>query len=309
MAFLTIFTPSYNRAYILTELFDSLIKQSCKDFEWIIVDDASTDNTSEVVKKFYNDEFEIKYIKQEHGGKHRAINLGLKNAIGELFLIVDSDDALTHNAVETIKKWHSEHDKSKANICGFAGLRMYKDGSIIGGNPSFECDTYVEATNLERNKFNLDGDKAEIYFTEILKKYPFPEFEGEMFLTEAIVWNKIATDGYKLKWYNTPIYVCEYLEDGLTKTGANAHIGHVNNINGYGLYVNQLLEWGTTQDKINNFIEFIMSCEELHLGRKKQFEILNISKFEFLKWYLVSILVRGKYKIASELKKIGGKNN
>lgn len=213
---ITVLTPTYNRAYILKNAFDSLCKQTNKDFEWIIVDDGSTDDTEALVKSWREEAtFSTVYVKQPNGGKHRAINRGVSLATSEYILILDSDDVLTENAVEKIHEW-IETIKDVEGFAGVSGLKGWKNndtavGGDLGGN------TYVDATNLERRKLKMMGDKAEIYKTELLKKYPFPEFEGENFLRESAVWDRIAKDGYKIRWFNEIIYKCEYLEDGLTK--------------------------------------------------------------------------------------------
>ena len=101
--YITIFTPSYNRAYRLLALYESLCNQTCFDFEWLIVDDGSNDNTEELVQTWLNEsKFNIRYIKQCNGGKHRAVNHGVREAKGELFYIVDSDDILPKDAIECI---------------------------------------------------------------------------------------------------------------------------------------------------------------------------------------------------------------
>ncbi|MBR3126060.1 MAG: hypothetical protein IKF42_11660, partial [Mogibacterium sp.] len=124
-------------------------------------------------------------------------------------------------------------------LAGVAGLRMDVSGSVIGERPDIAQDMYIECTNIDRYRMHLKGDKAEVYKTCILKKYPFPEYDGEMFLTESVVWDRIAHDGYKLRWYNTPIYYCDYRETGLTKSGANSLRGHLNNYCGYLEHVRQ----------------------------------------------------------------------
>ncbi len=214
---ITIFTPTYNRAYIIGNLYESLKKQTNKDFEWLVVDDGSTDNTESMFTELLADkrDFPVRYIKQTNGGKHRAINRGVKEARGEMFFIVDSDDTLTCDAVEKIKKWFFSLDGS-FKFAGVSGLRGHKNNEVIGGGGN--GINYVDATNLERKKKNLLGDKAEVYYTDVLKKYPFPEFEGEKFITEEVVWNKIAADGYYIRWFSDIIYFTEYLDDGLTKT-------------------------------------------------------------------------------------------
>lgn len=213
---ITVFTPTYNRAYIIDILYRSLLAQTNTEFEWIIVDDGSTDNTEEYFQQIKQNKnpFPIIYIKQSNGGKHRAINRGVHLAHGELFFIVDSDDYLTPNAIEKLYRWRDSLDY-KLPWAGISGARGYGENQYIGS----VCDQkdYVDAKNTERDKYGLVGDKAEAYFTEVLKKYPFPEIEGENFITEEVVWNAIAKDGYYLRWFKDIIYICNYLEDGLTK--------------------------------------------------------------------------------------------
>ena len=215
MPFITIFTPTFNRKQLIEGLYQSLLTQTEKNFEWLVVDDGSTDNT----EKYFSDlltkpqPFPICYIKQKNGGKHRAINKGVQNASGELFFIVDSDDYLTENAVEKINQWVMMLDDSH-KWAGIAGLRGFSKNKIIGQhNPTI----YTDAKNSERRKYNLLGDKAEVYFTNVLKQHPFPEIPGENFISEEIAWNAIARDGYYLRWFNEVIYICNYLEGGLTK--------------------------------------------------------------------------------------------
>lgn len=222
---LTVFTPTYNRSYIIDKLYKSLLTQTNKNFEWLVVDDGSTDDTEEYFAEILNNDnpFKIRYIKQPNGGKHRAINKGVQLANGELFFIVDSDDYLTSDAVEKLLKWRESLDGSK-KWAGVSGERGYDVNKHIGG--VYEKSPYIDAKNNERYKYNLGGDKAEAYFTEVLKKYPFPEFEGENFITEEVVWNAIARDRYYIRWYKDIIYICDYLDDGLTKSGDTKYINN-----------------------------------------------------------------------------------
>lgn len=213
---ITIFTPTYNRAEYLYELYKTLLQQSCKEFEWLVVDDGSTDNTKNVLRQIQKEsfEFDVRVIEQDNGGKHRAINRGVLEAKGEYFFIVDSDDKLKPFAVEKVLQWCNEIDKEvdADTFAGVSGLRETREG-IVGGKG---YGNFVDATNLERRKYHLGGDKAEVYKTDILKKYPFKEFDGENFLSEETVWNAIAGDGYKIRWYPVVIYECQYLTNGLT---------------------------------------------------------------------------------------------
>ena len=215
MSFITVFTPTYNRRQLIDNLYQSLLAQSDKSFEWLVVDDGSTDDTEEYFSELLSKQqpFPIRYIKQENGGKHRAINRGVQNANGELFFIVDSDDTLLPNTIEKINQWVSTLDASH-KWCGIAGLRGHTNNKVIGQQPYTD---FIDAKNTERRKYHLEGDKAEVYFTDVLKKYPFPEIPGEKFISEEIVWNAIARDGYYLRWFNKIIYICSYLEGGLTK--------------------------------------------------------------------------------------------
>lgn len=212
----TVFTPTYNRAYILEKLYESLINQTSFAFEWMIVDDGSTDNTEKLVKKWTNPPFKLSYYKKKNGGKHRAINYGLKQAVGKLFFIVDSDDFLNETAIEKIIQWESQLPKDR-KYAGVSGNRGYYQNSRIVG--STFSGQYLDCSYMDRDKYNIEGDKAEAYYTDILRKYKFPEIEGENFITERVVWDKIAEDGYILRYYNEIIYLSEYLEDGLTKNG------------------------------------------------------------------------------------------
>lgn len=212
---ITILTPTYNRAYRLDTLYQSLIRQTCKDFEWIIVDDGSTDRTRALFEGWNKDGISIQYIYKENGGKHTAVNVGVNVAKGDFIFIVDSDDYLIENAIEKVCDWTREIEDD-ANFAGVSGLRGYSRDKCIGEHPKKD---YVDCTNLERKKYSLRGDKAEIYRRSILLKYPFPEFPGEHFLPEDIVWNAIAADEYKLRWHNEIIYIGEYLPDGLTLGG------------------------------------------------------------------------------------------
>ena len=210
---LTIFTPTYNRANNLPALYKSLCRQTCKDFEWLIVDDGSTDNTSDIVRNWQkSDIVKIRYVKQQNGGKHRAINRGVTECSSDLFFIVDSDDFLTEDAVEWISG-ESDSVMADKNLAGLSGTRISPDGSRIGGVEGFSTieTSYLNLRLYER----ISGDMAEIYKTDVLKAYPFLEFDGEKFCPEALVWNRISQK-YKVRFVNKGIYVCEYLPGGLT---------------------------------------------------------------------------------------------
>ena len=278
---ITVFTPAYNRAHLLPRLFHTLKLQTNLAFEWLIIDDDSADDTESVVQIFIKEEteFPIRYYKQKHGGKHRAMNLAVKLAKGQYFFPVDSDDWLPENAIELIIDWLKEI-QGVPSLCGVAGQKALADGKPVGN--SFENERSVDASSLERKKLHIEGDKAEVFATEVLREHPFPEFDGEYFVTEAVCWNAVAADGYKLRWYQEPVYYCEYLEDGLTKTGANDLSGHIANFQGYSYYVRQSLKVKNRLDSYRDYVEFEKTCDAMGLTVPERAEALNLGKTAYL---------------------------
>lgn len=210
---ITVLTPAYNRARLLPRLYESLQKQNYADFEWVIVDDGSTDDTKSVVQGFVDDcLFPIHYYYKENGGKHTAVNLGVKNAKGELVFIADSDDMLTPEALQTVAEEYAQVAKDDS-FCGVCGLDCDLSGKIIGSGLKQE---WIDANAVQlRTRYGVTGDMKEVFKTSVLKEFPFPEIPGERFCPEALVWNRIARK-YKLRYFNRPIYQVEYQEGGLT---------------------------------------------------------------------------------------------
>ena len=210
---ITVLTPTYNRASLLINLYQSLIKQDFGDFEWVIVDDGSVDATTDIVDQFIQErQIAITYIIQANGGKHRALNRGVKEAKGELVLIVDSDDSLPNKSLSIIYS-HYLDIKDNSSIGGVCGLMAHHDGTIIGERKI--CSSMNLSSIEMRYKYGFIGDVCEVFKTEILREFPFPEIENEKFCPEALVWNRIATK-YKLHYFNEVIYYRDYLDDGLT---------------------------------------------------------------------------------------------
>lgn len=214
--FITILTPTYNRASLLPRLFDSLLRQTNKDFEWIVVDDGSTDDTREVVanlKEKCGGAFPMGYVYKANGGKHMAINIGAERARGELLFIADSDDLLTDDALETVaNSWHDiSDDKSFAGIAGL-DITMDTREMIGSGLPQEHID--CNAIDI-RYRHHVTGDMKEVFRTEVLREFPFPEFAGERFCPEQLVWFRMARR-YRLRYINKPIYIADYQPDGIT---------------------------------------------------------------------------------------------
>lgn len=236
---ITVFTPTYNRKHIILNLYRSLKQQTYHNFEWLVIDDGSTDATKDLFDRLIAEHnlFQIRYYRFENSGKQKEINRALDLAEGSLFFIVDSDDILTSNALEMVNHWASEMPKEQM-YCGFAG----SDGDLKGNptNPIFSR-YYVDATFYDRNpesKLFIGYDRPWVFYTDIHRKYKYPEFPDEKFITEAVVWNRMAHDGYKIRCFNDVIYLREHQEIGLTN---NIHKILVNNPKGYGLWIKELI--------------------------------------------------------------------
>ncbi|MGL5480053.1 MAG: glycosyltransferase family 2 protein [Clostridium sp.] len=274
---ITVFTPTYNREKLISRLYESLTLQDNNNFEWIVIDDGSVDNTEELFNEILekNNNFKIIYKKVENGGKHRAINKGLELASGELFFIVDSDDMLKPNAISEVIKMESSLKDNK-EFCGVAGVRVTPDDEIIGGWNSDK--SYIDCSNIERFKNGLLGDKSEIYYTNILRKYKFPEIDGEKFLSEKVVWDKIANDGYKIRWFNKKIYVCEYQDGGLTDNFKRLII---NNPKGYTLEIKG--EYNYSRGKLKRLkivAEYLKYMDDIY-DRNYIIKLFKINVFEY----------------------------
>lgn len=211
---ITVFTPTYNRAHLLSRLYESLCQQTFKDFEWVIVDDGSTDNTESVIQPWIDTHIiPVRYYKQENGGKHRAINRGVKEAKGELLFIADSDDMLPPEALETVAKQY-EYIKGDERFAGVAGFDAHADGQVIGhGNTNFDI---LECSPVDFwCKHKVSGDMKEVFKTKVLLEFPFPEIDGEKFCPEELIWIRISKK-YILRYFNHVIYIADYLPDGLS---------------------------------------------------------------------------------------------
>lgn len=235
---ITVFTSTYNRAYTLERLYKSLQNQTFIDFEWVVIDDGSNDGTNLFFEKWLAEKnsFSIQYYQKENGGKHTAINLGLEKANGELFFTADSDDFLTEDALEKVNDWINSLPENE-KFCGVAGNWGYNQNDTP--NTIFVGE-WRDANLLERypefSDMPVDGERAFVFFTEIHKRYKYPVYENENFMTEAVVWNRMGKDGYKMRVYNDIIYIYKFLPNGLTLSGSKIFI---DNPKGYGLWLKE----------------------------------------------------------------------
>ena len=208
---LTIFTPTYNRAYILPKLYDSLCEQTCQDFDWLIVDDGSTDHTKELVGDWIKEKkISIRYVCQENGGKMRAYNKAVSLTETELFVCIDSDDQLASEFVvkDSLAFWDERKNSClEKKIAGMVSLRRSLYGkqrlaSISYGSLHDICSNYKGETTI-------------FLLTEILRNYPYPSFEGEIFITDVYIYDRMDED-YFFLFHPYISQKCDYHEDGYT---------------------------------------------------------------------------------------------
>ncbi len=213
MKTLTVFTPAYNRAHTINRTYESLCRQTSKDFEWLIVDDGSTDNTADIIKQFIEEEkVSIKYIHQKNQGMHGAHNTAYANINTELNVCIDSDDYMPDDAVEKIVTfWKSRTIEDRQKYAGLVGLDVDTDGKLIG--KAFP-DGVTDITTVEFSCYKVCGDKKLVYRTEIIKKYPpYPLFEGERYVGLDYLYVSIDQD-FRLLVLNEPLVIVEYQLDG-----------------------------------------------------------------------------------------------
>lgn len=217
---ITVLTPTYNRGHLLEKCYISLINQTSKEFIWLIIDDGSTDNTFSIVQKWITEnKIKIRYEYKTNGGKHTALNYAFEMLDTDLTFIVDSDDVLSSDAISTIQNdWNTYGNNS---LSGISYLRGYSFKRVIG--TEFPQSYFIYNDIDIHYKKHVTGDKAEIWRTDILKKYRFPEYHNEKFQGENFIWWQIALE-YDMLYVNKIIYITEYLEGGLTKSGKKLRI-------------------------------------------------------------------------------------
>lgn len=202
----TVFTPTYNRAKTLPRVYDSLRSQTVRNFEWLIVDDGSTDGTIDLILAWSRvADFPIRYIRQTNQGKHAASNRGVTEARGELFLTLDSDDGCVATALATFAEmWHGIPEDARTHFSAVTALCQDQHGNIVG--EKFPQDI-LDSDSLElRYKFKVKGEKWGFQRTDVMREFPFPELPGERFIPEDVVWNAIARI-YKTRFVNVPLRI------------------------------------------------------------------------------------------------------
>ncbi len=235
---ITIFTPTYNRSYCLYKCYESMKRQTCQDFEWLIIDDGSSDGTEELVKTWIKEDnrFSIRYIYKENGGMHTAYNVAYENILTELAMNVDSDDYLTDTAIEDILSFWEKN--KRADVGGIYALDQYQSGEVIGTPfpedlKEFKGWGYKRIfykSNGKKKRFVNHGDKKFIGVTDIIKQYPpIPVFEGEKYYSLYYKQHLIERN-YTILIMNKPVCVVEYMADGSSK---NMYLQYIRNPKGF----------------------------------------------------------------------------
>lgn len=233
----TVFTPTYNRAHTLPRVYESLKKQTFRDFEWLIVDDGSTDGTGELVASWQKEaSFPIRYFWQENRHKKVAFNRGVREARGELFLPLDSDDECVPHALERfIYHWNKIPYVQRNGFSGVTALCMNQNGKIVGDR--FPGGEYMDSDSLEIwYKYGVRGEKWGFHRTEVLREYPFPE-EVEGHVPEGVVWSAIARK-YKTRFVNEALRI--YYQNGVDRLTKSGDI--VRNAHGHWIWMDSMLE-------------------------------------------------------------------
>lgn len=260
---ITVFTPAYNRAHTLHRIYESLLKQDCKDFVWLIVDDGSTDDTAELVKCWQENDngFEIRYVYKENGGMHTAHNTAYENIDTELNVCIDSDDCLADNAIKKIiDKWNDVKDKDYA---GIIGLDADFGGNVIGtGFP----DDLQETTLSGYYAAGGSGDKKLVYRTDVINKYPpYPVFENEKYVALAYKYRLIDQE-YKLAVLNEVLCNVEYQSDGSSNSMFKQYI---KNPNGFAFWRKVCMKYPQSKNRV--FVDCIHYVSSGILAKNRNF--------------------------------------
>ena len=274
---LTIFTPTYNRANTLKRTYESLCRQINKNFIWLIVDDGSSDNTNEMVKKWQknNNGFEIRYIYKENGGMHTAHNTAYENIDTELNTCIDSDDFMPDDAVEKILSFWDKYGSNK--YAGIVGLDQKADGSIIGTRFN-QSETTLTGFYANGGR----GDKKLVYRTDVIKKYPpYPEFEGEKYVALAYKY-MLCDQDYKLLTLNEPLVTVEYQEDG---SSLNMYKQYIKNPKGFAFYRKVCMKYQPKlKRKFIECIHYVSSCYfygETNIVKQSPLKMMTVLAYPF----------------------------
>lgn len=291
MKTVTVFTSTYNRAYCLHQVYDSLCRQTSQDFEWLIIDDGSTDTTKHLVEQWKTEnKITIHYAYKENGGMHTGHNLAYSLIKTPFNTCIDSDDFMPDNAIEIIVK---EIKDLAPEFSGIVGLDADKEGNLIGTT----IPVHLKRCKLNElyTKHGVLGDKKMVYRTEITKKYPaYPEYEGEKFVPLDYKTLLIDQD-YDLKPINEVLCIVEYQSDGSTQ---NIFKQYRKNPRGFAFSRISRVDYGSTFiERFKSAIHLVSSAlfaNDLSLLRKSRHTSLVIAAVPL--GLIINFYIRSKTK-------------
>ena len=278
----TVFIPTFNRAYTLDRALQSVAEQSFRDFEVVIIDDGSTDDTAQLIEGWQKKaQFAIRYRWQKNQGKHVAHNTAVKLARGHFFVLLDSDDRLHPQALERLKyHWESIPDSEKEHFAGVEGLCVYSDSGIkVDRFPEDVMDSnYLEKTK----KYNIRSEKRNAIRTDVLRRFPYPCFAGERHIRDDLIWKRMARH-FKFRYVNEVIQIMEHQADGLT---ANIFEMRMRNPRGFRYYfleeINQYSDLTGAYRRFKYHSKFVRYSLHCKVGFRRQYAEVNSTFFWLL---------------------------
>lgn len=264
MPTLTIFTPAYNRAHTLPRTYESLLRQDCKDFVWLIVDDGSTDDTGALVAQWQKQDngFAIRYIHKENGGMHTAHNTAYENIDTELNVCIDSDDALAPGAVgKILDKWAQVKEKGYAGLIGLDA--DMNTGAVIGKG---FLPGMTETTLSGYYAAGGQGDKKLVYRTDVIcATPPYPVFAGEKYV--ALAYKYLLIDQkYKLAILDEVLCDVEYQTDG---SSMNMLRQYLKNPRGFAFWRTVKMQYPDSKKRL--FMDCIHYCSSSIIAHNRNF--------------------------------------
>ena len=205
----TVFTATYNRAHLLPRVYSSLELQTYRDFEWLVVDDGSTDDTRSLIDSYSRKAtFPIRYVYQDNAHKKTAFNRGVRESRGELFLQLDSDDECVPNALERLWwNWMNIPEGERGRFSAVTALCVDENGHIVGTRfPAEEDRNWIDSDSLEIHyRYHVQGEKWGFHRTDVLKEFPFPENVHGL-VPEGVVWSVISRH-YRTRYVNEALRI------------------------------------------------------------------------------------------------------
>ena len=289
---ITVFTPTYNRANSLGRVYDSLCQQTYRNFDWIVIDDGSSDDTGEVIRQFKrNANFPIYYVYQENSGKHVAINRAVEKTDSEFFIIADSDDAFKPEALKTfIDTWNAipdeEKDKFKGVICKCFDAET---GVDIGDFPYDLIDS-DELTAGFKLKFKFE--KWSFFRTEVLREFPFPEPEDKLkFFPETVVWQQMSRK-YKTRYINIALRAYYRDQDNALTAASTSRCRE--NVYLWQHYLNNVFDYFLYDKK--RFVQaFVGISRDGFLSGRKLYDICRLVNNKWKKVVVIMLSPLGRY--------------